>query len=138
MTDRPPITREDFSRLLTERGLKDIDPLEWFEQRGFDQEVPEQLIRSAGQGFMEILVGGILMDEGNPTQVMRDVAATLMLAGFAMGWDAHQQFGTEEPYENECEHKFRDYRDTGIGIVCRDCGAPAPPEVIAHFEEVDD
>lgn len=26
--------------------------------------------------------------------------------------------------ERECEHRWRDYSDTGIGVVCRDCGAP--------------
>ena len=93
MTDRPPITHEDFGRLLKERGLADLDPLEWFARCGFDEEVPEQLIRAAGRGFMEIFVEAILADDKNPTQVMQDVAATLMLAGFAMGWDSHEQFG---------------------------------------------
>jgi hypothetical protein len=78
--------------MLTERGLKDIDPLEWFAERGFEPDVPEQLIRAAGRGFMEILVNGILSDDGTPSEVMADVAATIMLAGFAMGWDAHEQF----------------------------------------------
>jgi len=39
---------------------------------------------------------------------------------------------------NECEHKWRDYSEYGgdyekTPVVCRDCGTPAPPEVVASM-----
>jgi len=38
--------------------------------------------------------------------------------------------------EHRCEHKWRDYSEYGgdfekTPIVCRDCGVPAPPEIVA-------
>jgi hypothetical protein len=89
---KPQITYEDFRRLLTERNLNDDDPFDWFEERGFDEKIPRSLVAASGRGFVDILVETMTSD--NPDKnALENIASTLMLAGFALGWETREQFG---------------------------------------------
>lgn len=93
MTNKPVITIEDFSRLLTELGADGpLDPHGWFDRNNLDEKIEDAIIQSAGRGSLELMLEGSMSGD-RPGEVMANVCATMMLSGFALGWEMRKQYG---------------------------------------------
>lgn len=91
MVDKPVITYADFGRLLTEH-YQSLNADTWFRDHGFEEQAEQALVRAAVAIYPRLMLEGMLSgdDEG---ETLDNVAATLMVAGFALGWEFHKQIG---------------------------------------------
>lgn len=99
--EKPVVTHEDFSRFLKEGfgdGEGPIMAIEnWFEDHGLSEEVEQGLVRCGMDGMGPLLMFA-MSDSGASTMeekidVIKSIAATMLISGFTLGWEACTQFG---------------------------------------------
>lgn len=90
---KPEITVEDFTSLCAEVNMTS-SASGWFKRNGLAEDIEGAIVHSARRGMSDLMMALILdQDDRSPGESFGNICATMMVAGFALGWETHKQFG---------------------------------------------